>query len=367
MRDMKGRAARDHVARQVRIRLLFALLGLAVVEGAVRFLAGTWTAYDPNEYRERLDSCRRQPWDLVLIGGSPMAEGVDPARLAGLYWHGATLNQVFNLGLAGATTSAIWHALEHAAVAPPRLVVYGITASDLNDNRDEPNGVWSFMDVADVAEWLQRRPDQGEWCVRHFVSEHLARLWQLHYYRNGIRLWAADHLGPWWPGTSPQALEQARYGLQFSAALRRGNGFAPRVENKDRTLAQLRANGLIEARFRFLEHYRLGGHLQYLHRILDWAAERGVAVVLLDMPVVADLEALYPKAFAVYRAALAEVERSRGVPVLRPSREAVGLSEEDFADRVHLNARGTERLSVWLRDRLAGLGSLGREEAHERH
>jgi hypothetical protein len=343
------------------------LLAFVVLNVAVLPFRNTWTAYDPNEYYERLVSCRRQAWDLVLVGGSPMAEGVDPARLSGLYWQGTALNRVFNMGLAGATTTVVWHAVEHGIVAPPRLLVYGITASDLNDNRDEPNGVWTFMDLADVVDWLRCRPDQGRWCVRHLVREHCARLGGLYYYRHGISLWAADCLRPWWPGTCPHAVADAQYSLRFSAALRRGDGFAPRPENQNQTLTELKAQHLVEARFRFLDGYRLGGHLQYLHRILDWAGQRGVDVVLIDMPVTADIEVPYAAAFAAYRAALAEVERGRGVRVLRASRQTVGLTEMDFADRIHLNARGRERLNVWLRGQLANLGAAYPEGAHERN
>ncbi len=90
-------------------------------------------------------------------------------------------------------------------------------------------------------------------------------------------------------------------------------------------------------------------------------------VVLVDMPVTADVEVPYAPAFAAYRAALAAVERSRGVRVVRASRQAVGLMEIDFADRIHLNARGRERLNPWLRGQLAALGSACRESAHERN
>jgi hypothetical protein len=347
--------------------VLYLILSLAAIDVVVANSCKTWTAYDPNEYRERLQRCRQQAWDMVLIGGSPVAEGLDPGQLAGVHWQDASLHRIFNLGLAGATTSAMWHAVEHGIVFPPRLLLYGITATDLNDGRDEPNGVWTLMDVGDVAEWLYRRPDQAEWCVRHFLTEHLARLWCLYYYRNAIRLWAADLAETWRPGSCPGAAADARYGLRFSAALQRDNGFAPREEHHDLTLAQLKVHHAVDDRFHFLENYRLGGHLQYLHRILDWAAERGVAVVLVDMPFAADLDAMHAPALAVYRAALADVECHRGVRVLRATREAVGLDDTLFADRIHLNARGRERLGTWVRGHLNDLGATSREGPHERH
>src|SRR5260370_33056923 len=137
---MRKTAARGGPARRGRSCLLYTLLAFAAVNVGVFLFRDTWTSYDPNEYHERLVSCRRQGWDLVLVGGSAMAEDVDPARLSGLAWRGTALNRVFNLGLAGAPTTGIWHAVEHGVGAPPPPLVSRSTASDLNDNRDEPNG-----------------------------------------------------------------------------------------------------------------------------------------------------------------------------------------------------------------------------------
>jgi hypothetical protein len=355
----------ERKARRSRYRLLlYLLLLLAATDFAVRWFRETWESYDPNEYRARLISCRHGRWDLVLIGGSAVAEGLDPDSLKGLYWHGANLERTFNLGLGGATTTTIWHAVEHGIVAPPRLLVYGITATDLNDSRDEPNDVWTLMDLADVKEWLERRPGQGEWCLRHYLREHLARRWQLYYHRNGIRLWAMDLAEQRWPGTFPDAGRKIQNAREFNALLHRPNGFAPRPENTDHTLADLKVMNLVEPRFSFLEGYRLGGHLQYLHRILDWATQRRVEVVLVDMPVAEEVEINYPEAFAAYRSALFEVERRRGVPVLRPTRASVGLNICLFSDRIHLNAPGRELMNAWLRAHLADLGKASKEVAH---
>jgi hypothetical protein len=122
-------------------------------------------------------------------------------------------------------------------------------------------------------------------------------------------------------------------------------------------LDQRKAAGGNGLPFNFLDHYHLGGHLACLRRLLDWAKDHGVDVVLVDMPVSQDLEErLYPREYACYRQALADLERDRGVPVLRACRAAVGLTDADFSDLVHLNARGTARLGTWLRHQLADEG-----------
>jgi hypothetical protein len=336
--------------------IVYVVIGLLALDGLLHANRDLWNKYDPDDYAERLEGCRRRPRDLVLIGGSPVSEGIDPATLAGLSWRGAKLNDNYNLGLPGATTSEVWHAVEHGLPAPPRLLVYGITASDLNDSRYEPHGTRSLMDLGDVAEWVRTRPDSAEWAVRHFIEERVGGVWQLFFYRNALRLWAADQTADLCPDAFPKAAAQARANLEISADLRNGNGFVPERSLRKSRLDRLRMAGALGPRFHFLENYRLGGHLLYLHKLLDWAEANGVAVVLVDMPVPAELEEqMHVAAFAAYRKTLAEVAQQRGVPLLCASRKATGIEESDFADRIHLNTAGTSKLSAWLRQALAAL------------
>jgi hypothetical protein len=339
--------------------ILYLVLGLVLVECFVASYRPVWRAYDPNEYRERVKNCRRQAHDLVLIGGSPVAEGLDPTVLRGLRWRGTPLERTYNLGLPGATTSEIWHAVEHGLPTPPRLLIYGITASDLNDARDEPQGPRSLMDLEDVAAWRRYRPERAIWCVRQVCWERLDRLWGLWHYRNGIRLWAADQVARLCPTAFPEAAAEARRGLERSATLHREDGYAPDPDAQVRGLDQLKAAGTLGQPFHFLENYRLGGHLGYLHHLLDWAEQHQVAVILVDMPVSADLEErMHPQEFATYRTALHDLQRQRGVEVLDASRTVLGLSDADFADLIHLNAHGAARLSAWLRLQLDEMVNL---------
>ncbi len=338
--------------------LAYFVFGLAAVDLLVFLLRPVWQAYTPDDYRERVANCRRHPADLVVVGGSPVAEGVDPALLVGLPWHGRHLPRAFGLGLSGATTLEIRHAVRHAlAASPPQLLVYGITASDLNDSRLEPHGPRSLMDLADLRELAHDRPGVGSWAYRQVAREWLAHVWQLSCYRCGIRLWLVDHLDKFWPGLCPSAAAEARLGRYYHAALQHEDGFAPQPEWQAQRLDRLKAVNWPGKPFSYLDNYRLGENLADLHRLLDWAEARRVAVVLVDMPVTAELEEQrFPAVFARYRAALAEVGRSRGVPILSASRAAVELTDEDFADWIHLNAWGTARLSAWLRVQLTQMG-----------
>lgn len=334
--------------------VVYLVLGLIAIEGAVAVGRDRWRAYDPDEYREKPRRCRRQERDFVFVGGSPVCEGLDPSALVGLNWHGQPLERGYNLGLSGATTSEIWHAVAHGLSAPPRLMVYGITASDLNDSRDEPHGPRVLMTASDVATWIRLRPQAASWCAKHFVRGRLHRAWSLYHFRNGLRLWTADQMESLIPGICTEAAEEGREGLRYAASLRNPDGFSPRPNFREGSLTHMKRLNRLPERFPFLEKYQLGGHLIYLHRLLDWAETNQVDLVLLDMPVSADLEELrFPEAFAAYRAALEQVERERGAPVLRATRSAVGLTDDDFADLIHLNQHGATRLSHWMRDRLS--------------
>ena len=323
--------------------LVYLFLGLAALDVVVQHFADVWRSYEPHPYIDHLQACRQHPWDLVIVGGSPAAYGFDPALLAGMRWHGHSLDRVYNLGLILATSAEVYHATLRALPAPPRLLVYGITASDLNDDRVEPNGPRQLMTVADVLEWCRERPDEAGWCLRHFVDERCQRLWKLYYYRNGIRAWAAAQGQRLWSGD----------GID--------RPLAPLVHiNVDSTerLDHLRAQGKVKKAFPFLDNFRIGSYVGYLHRLLDWGEQNGVTVVLVDLPVSEELEdQICPRPFALYRAALAEVERTRGVRVLRATRPAVGLTDADFADLIHLNGQGKARLSAWVREALTAMDS----------
>jgi hypothetical protein len=332
----------------------FLLLGLAGVDALLATQRDRWRAYSPDDYREKRHLVGRAAPDLLLVGGSPVSEGLDPSAFDGLVWRGTAFERPFNYGLPGGTTTEFWHALKNGVRRPPRLLVYGITASDLNDRRQEPHGAYALMTGADLADWCRDRPRSAEWAARQFAQGKLSRSWQLFRYRNAVRLWAADAAERLWPGSFPETAAEARRNLAFSEALRRPGAFARAPGFLHGRYDVKKATGAELPPFDFFNRYRIdGGHLGCLHRLLDWSAGRGVEVVLVDMPVTADLEEKwYAAEFAQYRDKLAEIERARSLTVIRATREAVGLTDAHFADQIHLNADGSARLSAWLRDRL---------------
>jgi len=332
----------------------FALIGFDLL---VHACAGTWERYSPDEYAERVGGCAKQPRDVVFVGGSPVAEGIDPARVGPLPWHGVSLAPGYAVGLSGGTTSDVYFGTIHACPTPPKLLVYGITASDLNDSRHEPHGPHSLMTWDDLADWRRTRPEAAEWVTRHFLRGKAADLSGLARYRHGMRMWAAAQAEAVLPGQFPESAAEATRQRKMSGDLRTGDGFVPTPWFANRQITQMRASGWVAPPFEYLARYRTGSHLKYLHRLLDWAEAGGTDVVLIDMPTAAELEARHPAEFAEFRARLAEVERTRRVTVIRASRAATGMDDSHFADLIHMNYLGTEWFSDWLRKELSRLGT----------
>jgi hypothetical protein len=334
--------------------VVFFLLALIALDFLVAAHSRLWRDYDPDPYRERLEACRRQPWDLVVVGGSPVMYGMNPSVLSGVAYQGRALDRVYNLGLPLATASEIDLAVEHDLPgAPPRLLVYGVSATDYNEDRVEPHGPRQLMTTGDVARWSWNRPEATLWAVRQFAQQRVESLWKLSFYRYGIRLWAADEAERFYPGVCPEAAATARTALTSSAAVRSNNGFQTVPASPENRLDCLKAASKIEPTFSFMEHYRIDGYLRNLHRLMDQAARRRIPLLLVDMPVSADLDQrMYPREYAAYHAALTAAAQAHGVRILYATREAVGLTDADFADVVHLNAAGADRLSAWLRRQL---------------
>ena len=340
-------------ARKGRVLLWF-LAFLIALDTAIFAFDSTWKRYSPDDYRLRVGECARRRREIVFAGGSTIAEGVDPEILGHLSWHAQEIGDFYNLGFSGGTTSDIYFGLRHACPQAPMVLVYGITASDLNDSRHEPHGVQSFMSRDDVRDWQATRPDAGGWAARHYAKGKLAKASSLYQHRFGIRMWAASRCEELVPGSCPESATEANRQRAIDTALHRDTGYAPTLWFATRRYSEMKQGGWTAPPFAYLANYKTGSHLKYLHRMLDWARENGVEVVLIDMPVTADLEARHPAEFAEYRRRLADASRARGVTVLNGAE--VGLNDDHFADLIHMNRDGTVRFCAWLRRELWRMG-----------
>lgn len=340
--------------RRIRVVLTF-LLALIGFDLLIRGNHATWERHSPDGYTERIAGCAGEPRDIVFVGGSTVAEGINPAAVGAIPWHGRTLTDLYAVGLSGGTTSDVYFGTVHACPAPPAVLVYGITASDINDSRHEPHGVRALT-WADVQDWRRTRPDAAEWVTRHYLKDRAGGVWAAYQYRHGIRMWAAKQADAIIPGCCPEATAEADRHLQTAEWLAHARGYAPTQWFAHRQYDQMKAGGWEQPPFEYLARYRTGSHLKYLNRLADWCEANGTKLVLIDMPTTADLERRHPAEFAEFRGRLAEVEHDRGLTVLRATREATGLGDEHFADLIHLNLAGCERLSAWVRAELTRLG-----------
>ncbi|HTK74076.1 MAG TPA: hypothetical protein VL371_02400 [Gemmataceae bacterium] len=341
--------------------LIWFVATVVAVEAAVAANAGLWQSYDPNPYASRLAAYDRSGADLLIVGGSTAMCGLDPAILAGTSWHGEPLRRAFNLAVPLATTTDICHIVEFALRRPPKLIVYGVMATDLHDGRTESISARYLMGPADVLDWASTHPANASYALRHYTREHCSRLWPSSYHAYAIQLWLADHANRVWPSISPESAAIARANRRRAGEIATDGYQRLAAVNETLRFDRQKAAGLVGDGFSFLEGYHCGGpHLGYLHRLLDSAKRANVPVVLLDLPVPADLdERMYPAAFEAYRALLANVARSHGVPLVHATRTAIGLTDADFSDLAHVNAAGAAKLSHWLRTSVAGLCEAG--------
>jgi hypothetical protein len=337
--------------------LLCCLAILTCVETVVRQQRDRWANYCPDDYRERLIQCRQSAPELVVVGGSAVTEGVNPAILAGVRMRGRPLRRVLNCGLPGGTGSEFWHAVKHGVRTPPVVLLYGATASDVNDSRQEPHGADALMDWEDLADWVWHRPASAAFVTRHFLRARFRRCCRLYQHRDAIRLWLGELAESCQPGLCPETAREAHSRRAYATELR-GGGYAPQAGYRHRHYDEVKAAGHAPERLLFLEKFCIGEHLDQVYRIIDWCEARGVLFVVVDMPVVEDLSRrLYRREFANYRAALAEMQKVRGVRVIWEARRGAGLTDHDFADPLHLNVDGARKFSRWLRARLDDTGA----------
>jgi len=337
-----------------RAALLFVAF-LVIADLGIGALAPVWDRHSPDDYAARVTGCAALPRDLVFVGGSPVTEGIDPGQIAGANWRSAPLADAYAVGLHGGTATDFYYAAKRACPTAPRVIVYGATASDLNDSRSEPHGTRTLLDRADVREIARTRPETAEWVTRHYTESKIGRASNLYRYRHGLRMWAAVQADALIPGACPEALAQAREQRDHADDLAtRGTGYAPLKGYARVRYDHMKAAGHVPPPFGFLNNYRTGSHSKYVDALAEWCRARGTALVLLDMPVTADLEARYPREFAEYRARLAGLARAHNLPLIRGA--DAGLTDADFADLIHMTPDGCATFSRWLRGKLEDAG-----------
>lgn len=331
------------------------LLGFLGLELLVRLLKPVWQDYSPDDYALRVERCAQQPRDIVFTGGSPVSEGIDPAIVTPFKWRHQQLQNGFAVGLPGGTTTDVYYALQRACPIWPKVLLYGMAPSDLNDSRNEPHGPASLMTVADWYEAIQVRRDARTWLTKHFWQNCLAEssaLWQSRY---AWRMCAADWFATVFPGSCPEAQEEAQRQTDYATRLRTGNGYAPAQYFQNRAYSDMKAGGWVAPPFEYLAKYRTGSHLKYLSKLHERCQANNCELVILEMPLTKDLEDRHDSEVRQFREVLRQLCSEKKIPRLVATRTATELDDRHFADLIHLNSAGAERLSRWLKSELEHL------------
>lgn len=332
------------------------LLGLLVLDLAMRLTAPTWERYSPDDWLERVRTCAHEPRDIVFLGGSPVSEGIDPSLLMGLNWQGEELHNGYSLGLPGGTTTDVYFAYRQGCPTPPKLVIYGVAPSDWNDSRNEPHGPGTLYSWADLQEACAVRPELTSWYRKHYGRTHLANLSAIWKHRHGLRMASAAAFLERFPESVSEAAAEAQRLRRSTERIRHGNGYAPAEYFATRRYSDMKASGWVAPPFQALAKYQTGSHLRFLKKLAEELASSGAQLVLLEMPLTADLETRHAAECRQFQRDLrAFLKDYPDVRHLAAARQAVNLSDDHFSDLIHLNSGGADKLSRWLKQQLEAL------------
>jgi len=334
----------------------FLLVGLLLIELTIRQFSTTWERYSPDDYAIRVQHCAAESRDFVLVGGSPVSEGLDPSLIAGVKWKQQTLNNGYAVGLPGGTTTDVYFATKQSCQSWPKLLIYGVAASDLNDSRNEPHGAASLLSWADWQEAISTRPDAAKWLTKHFLQSRASECFAAWHYRHGIRMFAADQFVKQFPSSCPESFAEAERQRDYADRLLISNGYAPASHFATRCYSDMKKSGWIAPPFSYLAKYKTGSHLRYLHKLHELCCSNSCDLVILEMPATRDLEERHPAEIMEFRRVIRDFCDTFQVNRLVATRTEVELDDGHFADLIHLNATGAERLSRWLKVEVGQIG-----------
>ncbi len=315
------------------VPLILALVVLVLAEGAVRVghsALATPSAWPAPELEKKYSqilarAASGQGIDVVLVGDSMMDAAGDPG---GLVAAGTKLT-IYNASVAGETlpTIAQWTTKVVVPRLHPKVVVVGFSSNELNPTVLNPaQGLGAYEHSRAV------RSAQGTGGVIDRADAFL-RQWSLLYrYRTSLRHPLA---GP------PAAV------------------FDPKLSGSGQDLAFVRgryleAGGINQARLVIgtiiatLTGFRVGSqNVAILRAMLTSLRSQGIQVLLVAMPVTADLVGFHPAGADDYQRALAgfaSIAQSAGATFAVPGVWPIS----EFADPVHLNGAGTVHFSSYL-------------------
>jgi len=264
--------------------------------------------------------------DVVFIGDSTVATGVDPAIVT------SHLDGIsgYNAATAGGVPEiwASWVSDVVAALTRPSVVVIGVGSQDLV-TRMSAGGIDSFLTSEGLSEMRDDAPG---------MLAALKRAIPVLRFRDSL--------------SNPQLLVGAMSSCPscFSWGQLTEFGFRPQHLGAEMRISNAWASFWASSDMLDLS----GDRPTVLVQLIEQLQTAGVAVVVLDMP---DLVELRPiniydseASFAAYGSFVVRIGEQTGVPIW--DAHTVGWTLDDFADPHHLNGRGAEKLSVWVAEQL---------------
>ncbi len=330
------RAKRQTPRRLVGVSVAVAVMVVLLAEVAVRIAQpalATPSAWPTPELENKYDqmsarAASHQTTDAVLVGDSMMDAGGDPDGLAAARGD----SRIYNASVAGETLPTIvqWTTRVVVPRLHPRVVVIGLSSNELNPASLAPSsGIAAYQHsrAARAAEGLGDPVDRADAFLRRWSM--------LYRYRNELR--SPMHQRP-----SPEAAQ-----------------FDPKLSSNGQDLAfsgsrYLEPGGVKHARLvdagvtAALKGFTVSNrNVAVLTKMITTLRAHAIEVVLIAMPVTADLVSFHPAGAADYQWAMSSFMS------IAASSDAVFAEPgvwptSEFADPVHLNGSGTARFSAYL-------------------
>jgi hypothetical protein len=313
------------------------IITVAASEAALRLLqwripaeAHKWPRREMAVKYEQMSSHRErdETFDVVFVGNSTTVNGIDPIAFSA-----ATGLPSYNAAFAGGSLRSIapWTIDVVEPALRPDVVVVGLQSRDLNDNGKVHRELFNSLMTSPGYRQISGGPIQRAegWLERHsaFFRNRRALRRPAEVFRNATsRRLSSEH---------------PRHGFVGLYGRRRGKEIV-QYQVQDRWVEQQRTQTLND--------YKVGGRelraLIALHRALR---ERGVGLILLDMPTTVDYIPLHPKGYRDvrrYRQVLTNFAAESEVPLLSAAGAFSGTTH--FKDPVHLDAMGRSVLTRYL-------------------
>ena len=319
--DERGRVGRG------RGPLLAAAVVVLLAEVTVRALSGPlpepqlWSTPEIQYKVELIDES--QGVDVALAGSSVIDVSVDPAGLG---------RSAFNAALGAASIGMVADFTRDVAVPrlDPEIVVIGLTSRELNANSLEQSAIEQrFRDAPAVREAM------GTESILDLVARRASDVSALVRYRSVLR--DPDT----WLGQS-----RREWGSQITSDGGLYLGFLESGYRFDEVNRRSLGRGA-------LRDFRVGAEqVRALRELVEDLRSDGIEVLLLATPVTDDWVGLHPGGAADHDAFLRTVDQladETGVPFVEAGVWEDGL----FADPLHVNRAGMERLTALVRDELA--------------